>query len=120
MHEFIKLAYGLLIFYHFDNKFIVTNIFIYLPIHLFFQACLVCADTFRAGAYDQLKQNATKEQFITIILMSPLPQKDAYCLFFHASFLKQCNDNWNMLSDFSIRHLIAQYFKIAETKDKMD
>ena len=25
-----------------------------------FKACLVCADTFRAGAYDQLKQNATK------------------------------------------------------------
>ncbi|KAL6241948.1 Signal recognition particle [Rhinocladiella similis] len=25
-----------------------------------FRACLVCADTFRAGAYDQLKQNATK------------------------------------------------------------
>jgi signal recognition particle subunit SRP54 len=24
------------------------------------KACLVCADTFRAGAYDQLKQNATK------------------------------------------------------------
>lgn len=22
--------------------------------------CLICADTFRAGAYDQLKQNATK------------------------------------------------------------
>jgi signal recognition particle subunit SRP54 len=22
--------------------------------------CLVCADTFRAGAFDQLKQNATK------------------------------------------------------------
>ena len=22
--------------------------------------CLVCADTYRAGAYDQLKQNATK------------------------------------------------------------
>lgn len=25
-----------------------------------FKSCLVCADTFRAGAYDQLKQNATK------------------------------------------------------------
>ncbi|KPI35451.1 uncharacterized protein AB675_11693 [Cyphellophora attinorum] len=25
-----------------------------------FKTCLVCADTFRAGAYDQLKQNATK------------------------------------------------------------
>ena len=25
-----------------------------------FKACLVCADTFRAGAYDQLKQNAIK------------------------------------------------------------
>lgn len=25
-----------------------------------FRACLVCADTFRAGAYDQLKQNAIK------------------------------------------------------------
>ena len=25
-----------------------------------YKACLVCADTFRAGAYDQLKQNATK------------------------------------------------------------
>eukprot|EP01103_Thecamoeba_quadrilineata_P021466 TRINITY_DN9874_c0_g1_i1.p1 TRINITY_DN9874_c0_g1~~TRINITY_DN9874_c0_g1_i1.p1 ORF type:complete len:502 (+),score=100.51 TRINITY_DN9874_c0_g1_i1:69-1508(+) len=25
-----------------------------------FKACLVCADTFRAGAYDQLKQNATQ------------------------------------------------------------
>lgn len=25
-----------------------------------FKACLVCADTFRAGAFDQLKQNATK------------------------------------------------------------
>lgn len=24
------------------------------------KTCLVCADTFRAGAYDQLKQNATK------------------------------------------------------------
>ena len=24
------------------------------------RACLVCADTFRAGAFDQLKQNATK------------------------------------------------------------
>lgn len=24
------------------------------------KACLVCADTFRAGAYDQIKQNATK------------------------------------------------------------
>lgn len=24
------------------------------------KSCLVCADTFRAGAYDQLKQNATK------------------------------------------------------------
>lgn len=24
------------------------------------KACLVCADTFRAGAFDQLKQNATK------------------------------------------------------------
>lgn len=24
------------------------------------RACLVCADTFRAGAYDQIKQNATK------------------------------------------------------------
>ena len=24
------------------------------------RTCLVCADTFRAGAYDQLKQNATK------------------------------------------------------------
>ncbi|XP_050521980.1 signal recognition particle 54 kDa protein [Daktulosphaira vitifoliae] len=26
------------------------------------KTCLVCADTFRAGAYDQLKQNATKAQ----------------------------------------------------------
>jgi len=25
-----------------------------------FKSCLVCADTFRAGAYDQLKQNATR------------------------------------------------------------
>jgi signal recognition particle subunit SRP54 len=25
-----------------------------------FRTCLVCADTFRAGAFDQLKQNATK------------------------------------------------------------
>src|SRR3954470_4915418 len=25
-----------------------------------FKTCLVCADTFRAGAFDQLKQNATK------------------------------------------------------------
>ena len=25
-----------------------------------FKSCLVCADTFRAGAFDQLKQNATK------------------------------------------------------------
>ncbi|EXJ60752.1 signal recognition particle protein [Cladophialophora yegresii CBS 114405] len=25
-----------------------------------YKSCLVCADTFRAGAYDQLKQNATK------------------------------------------------------------
>jgi signal recognition particle subunit SRP54 len=25
-----------------------------------FKCCMVCADTFRAGAYDQLKQNATK------------------------------------------------------------
>jgi signal recognition particle subunit SRP54 len=25
-----------------------------------FRVCLVCADTFRAGAFDQLKQNATK------------------------------------------------------------
>ena len=24
------------------------------------KSCLVCADTFRAGAYDQLKQNSTK------------------------------------------------------------
>lgn len=24
------------------------------------KTCLVCADTYRAGAYDQLKQNATK------------------------------------------------------------
>ena len=24
------------------------------------KTCLVCADTFRAGAYHQLKQNATK------------------------------------------------------------
>jgi signal recognition particle subunit SRP54 len=24
------------------------------------KACLICADTFRAGAFDQLKQNATK------------------------------------------------------------
>lgn len=27
-----------------------------------FKTCLVCADTFRAGAFDQLKQNATKAQ----------------------------------------------------------
>jgi len=27
-----------------------------------FKPCLVCADTFRAGAFDQLKQNATKAQ----------------------------------------------------------
>ncbi len=27
------------------------------------KACLVCADTFRAGAYDQLKQNATKARW---------------------------------------------------------
>jgi len=25
-----------------------------------FRPCLICADTFRAGAFDQLKQNATK------------------------------------------------------------
>lgn len=25
-----------------------------------FKTCLVCADTFRAGAFDQLKQNAAK------------------------------------------------------------
>eukprot|EP01027_Heterolobosea_sp_BB2_P007850 GEZU01011657.1.p1 GENE.GEZU01011657.1~~GEZU01011657.1.p1 ORF type:complete len:180 (+),score=25.01 GEZU01011657.1:54-593(+) len=25
-----------------------------------FKSCLICADTFRAGAFDQLKQNATK------------------------------------------------------------
>jgi signal recognition particle subunit SRP54 len=24
------------------------------------KACMICADTFRAGAYDQLKQNATR------------------------------------------------------------
>ena len=24
------------------------------------KTCLVCADTFRAGAFDQIKQNATK------------------------------------------------------------
>ena len=27
-----------------------------------FKSCLVCADTFRAGAFDQLKQNATKDK----------------------------------------------------------
>ena len=27
-----------------------------------FSTCLICADTFRAGAFDQLKQNATKAQ----------------------------------------------------------
>ena len=26
------------------------------------QVCMVCADTFRAGAFDQLKQNATKSK----------------------------------------------------------
>ena len=25
-----------------------------------YKCCMVCADTFRAGAFDQLKQNATK------------------------------------------------------------
>lgn len=28
--------------------------------HKGWKTCLVCADTFRAGAFDQLKQNATK------------------------------------------------------------
>ena len=28
------------------------------------KSCLVCADTFRAGAYDQLKQNATKVSYL--------------------------------------------------------
>ncbi|ODN90841.1 signal recognition particle protein SRP54 [Cryptococcus wingfieldii CBS 7118] len=29
-----------------------------------FRTCLVCADTFRAGAFDQLKQNATKAKIL--------------------------------------------------------
>ena len=29
-----------------------------------FKCCLVCADTFRAGAFDQLKQNATKAKML--------------------------------------------------------
>jgi len=40
------------------------------------KTCLVCADTFRAGAYDQLKQNATKAQipfygrYVKLLLIS--------------------------------------------------
>ena len=30
------------------------------------KSALVCADTFRAGAYDQVKQNATKAQMVNI------------------------------------------------------
>ena len=37
------------------------------------KACLVCADTFRAGAYDQLKQNATKARIPFYGRYSPLP-----------------------------------------------
>ena len=43
------------------------------------KSCLVCADTFRAGAYDQLKQNATKVLILIIVsrlkeIISPLGQ----------------------------------------------
>jgi len=37
------------------------------------KACLVCADTFRAGAYDQLKQNATKARIPFYGRYSSLP-----------------------------------------------
>lgn len=39
------------------------------------KACLVCADTFRAGAYDQLKQNATKARIPFYGRYNPLIQR---------------------------------------------
>lgn len=33
---------------------------VYTPFHTGWKAALICADTFRAGAFDQLKQNAAK------------------------------------------------------------
>ena len=37
------------------------------------KTCLVCADTFRAGAFDQLKQNATKAR---IPFYGSYPERD--------------------------------------------
>lgn len=52
---------------HEFNKLKTTCLVVYLLVQLAYyyqkrgwKTCLVCADTYRAGAYDQLKQNATK------------------------------------------------------------
>lgn len=50
------------------------------------KACLVCADTFRAGAFDQLKQNATKAR---------IPY---YGRFVQQKSLKILNIQWNVFS----------------------
>ena len=40
------------------------------------KACLVCADTFRAGAYDQLKQNATELETARKVRENSLKEKE--------------------------------------------
>uniref|UniRef100_A0A8C3U5G2 Signal recognition particle 54 kDa protein n=1 Tax=Catharus ustulatus TaxID=91951 RepID=A0A8C3U5G2_CATUS len=47
------------------HHFPCTVVMLYLQLSYFYQrkgwkTCLICADTYRAGAFDQLKQNATK------------------------------------------------------------
>jgi len=51
------------------------------------KTCLVCADTYRAGAYDQLKQNATKARIpfygrLIIFLTKPKIFNQRICYLF--------------------------------------
>lgn len=53
-HEFNKLKTTCLVFFY-----LLFQLAYYYQ-KRGWKTCLVCADTYRAGAYDQLKQNATK------------------------------------------------------------
>ena len=49
--------------YYYKKKVIQVVNYIVCDLNSSFQnwkTCLICADTFRAGAFDQLRQNATK------------------------------------------------------------
>ncbi len=82
------------------------------------KTCLVCADTYRAGAYDQLKQNATKARipfygryFIILILNLIIPAY--FCIVVQFNLSPFSNIYWALiLNSYKLFECILSYTEI--------